>query len=134
MAQTPKINEKNRKVTKATNLNWFITREIERIKPPTQINVSKKPLKILNKNDFFSSWFFCFKAFKNPLITKNKTKKTSKKITTMEYKFGDFTAKNHKGQTIAKPKTPQSKARRRNLPNEIKNDEKPLITEFAIKK
>ena len=51
----------------------------------------------------------------------------------MEYKFGDFTAKNHKGHTIAKPKTPQSKARRRNLPNEIKNDEKPLTTEFAIK-
>ena len=133
MAQTPKINEKRRKVIKATNLNWFITSEIERIKPPMQIIVSKNPLKMLNKNDFFSSWVLCFNAFKNPLIRKNKTKKTRRRITTKEYKFGDFTAKNHKGQTIAKPKTPQSKARRRNLPNEIKNDEKPLITEFAIK-
>lgn len=55
MAQTPKINEKRRKVIKATNLNSFITSEIERIKPPMQIIVSKNPLKILNKNDFFSS-------------------------------------------------------------------------------
>ena len=133
MAQTPKINEKRRKVIKATNLNWFITSEIERIKPPMQIIVSKNPLKMLNKNDFRSSWVLCFNAFKNPLIRKNKTKKTRRRITTKEYKFGDFTAKNHKGHTIEKPKTPQSKARRRNLPNEIKNDEKPLTTEFAIK-
>ncbi len=98
-----------------------------------QIIVSKKPLKILNKNDFFSSGVLCFNALKNPLIIKNKTKKTRRKITTKEYKLGDFTAKNHKGQTTAKPNAPQSKAKRRNFPNEIKNDEKPLITEFAIK-
>ena len=55
MVQTPKINEKRRKVIKATNLNSFITSEIERIKPPMQIIVSKNPLKMLNKNDFLSS-------------------------------------------------------------------------------
>lgn len=94
--------------------------------------MSKKILKILNKYDFFSSLVFCFNAFINFFEIKKIIKQTATIKTTTEYTLGEFTAKYHKGKTTTKPKIPQIKAINSPFPNEIKNDEKPLIIEFCI--
>ena len=125
------------KITKAAipkNRIWFKIKRTEITKPSKQIKNSTKFLKILNKYDFFSSLVFCFNAFINFLEIKKTATKIATIKTTNEYKFGDFTAKYHKGKTTTKPKAPQINASKRIFPKEIKNDKKPLNTESVITK
>ncbi len=132
MEQTPNKIKKTIRASTPKSRNWFITKMIKRNKPKQQIAISKITLKMLNKYDFFSSVVFCFNTFINFFeIKKTANKIETIKITT-EYTLGEFTAKYHKGKTTANPKTAQINASKRNLPNEIKNDKKPLITEFCI--